>query len=96
MSVLDLPIERQREIAKICGYDSLEKWQADKRAELEENERLRAEMEAYKPTKAEIRIRIDALRKHPNAICYYQRISGDFDLTAEEVIRNLENTETID
>ncbi|AIL32421.1 hypothetical protein [Basilea psittacipulmonis] len=95
MSVLDLPIDEQQKCAKLCGYDSLEAWQEDMRAELEENARLR-EMEDDLPTKAEIAELIHDLKTNPNALYFYQRVSGDYDLTAEEVIRDLENEETID
>ncbi|WP_071058717.1 hypothetical protein [Pelistega sp. MC2] len=95
-SVLDLPIERQRELAKLEGYSSIERWQEDTRNQFTENERLLAEAEAYKPTKAEIAEKIYHLRTNPYAIEFYRRITQDYDLTVEEQIKHLESLETAD
>ncbi|MFQ1046925.1 hypothetical protein [Avibacterium paragallinarum] len=96
-SLLDLPIEQQRQIAKeIYKYDDFEQWQKDFKAELEQDARDLAEAEAYKPTKAEIARKINDLRTNPFAIEYYRRITLDYDLTVEEQIAHLESLETSD
>lgn len=95
-SVLDLPIERQQELAKEEGFISLEEWQKHNSKLIEQTQKELAEAEAYKPTKAEIARKINDLRTNQFAIEYYRRISMNDDLTVEEVIRRLENTETAD
>ena len=45
-SVLDLPIEKQKELAKKCGYSDFSLWQKDVRTQLEESERNSKEIES--------------------------------------------------
>ncbi|MFQ1023209.1 hypothetical protein N8E87_03565 [Avibacterium paragallinarum] len=96
-SVLDLPIEEQRRVAKeIYKFDNFEEWQEYIRKQDEQVARDLAEAEAYKPTKAEIARKINDLRTNPFAIEYYRRITLDYDLTVEEQIAHLESLETSD
>ncbi|MFQ1014821.1 hypothetical protein [Avibacterium paragallinarum] len=96
-SVLDLPIEEQRRVAKeIYKFDNFEEWQEYIRKQDEQVARDLAEAEAYKPTKAEIARKINDLRTNPFAIEYYRRISMNDDLTVEQVIKRLEKTKTSD
>lgn len=95
-SVLDLPLKRQKEIAKMFGYESVEKWREDTKKQFEEDEKDLAEMEAYKPTKAEIEKKINSLLTNPFAIEYYRRMTMNDDLTVEKQIEHLRSLETID
>lgn len=96
MHILDLPIEEQKRIAKEWGETDFEAWQEELRQLREQTEKELAEMEAYKPTKAEIAEKIERLRTNPWAIHFYRRVSDNYELTVEEVVRNLESVETID
>lgn len=96
-SELDLPIEEQRRIAKeIYKFDDFEAWQAYIRKQDEEDEKDLAEIEAYKPTKAEIEKKINSLLTNPYAIEFYRRITMNDDLTVEKQIEHLRSLETID
>lgn len=95
MSVLDLPIEKQRECAKLCGYDSLEKWQEDTRESLKRADEF-LEKISRKMTKAEVARKIHDLKTNPAAIEYYRRMTLKYDLTVEQQIAHLESVETAD
>lgn len=86
MSILDLPLERQKQIAFEDGYTDLEKWQEDTRKDLEEMDAFSKALDEHKPSKAEIKKRINALLTNPYAIGFYQRVTGNYDLTVEEQI----------
>ena len=49
MSVLDLPLERQKELAAICGFgDDVEAWQEDTRKSLAETQEFLASLETVR------------------------------------------------
>ena len=89
-SVLDLPIERQKELAELEGYSDLSTWQADTRKQFEESERNSKEIESSTLSKEEVARMINDLRTNPYAIEYYRRVTDNYDLTVEEQIAHLE------
>ena len=89
-SVLDLPIERQKELAELEGYSDLRTWQEDTRKQFEESERNLKEIENSTLSKEEVARMINDLRTNPYAIEYYQRVTDNYDLTVEEQIAHLE------
>ena len=89
-SVLDLPIERQKELAKLEGYSDLRAWQEDTRKQFEESERNLKEIENSTLSKEEVARMINDLRTNPYAIEYYRRVTDNYDLTVDEQIAHLE------
>lgn len=89
-SVLDLPIERQKELAELEGYSDLRTWQEDTRKQFEESERNLKEIENSTLSKEEAARMINNLRANPYAIEYYRRVTDNYDLTVEEQIAHLE------
>lgn len=97
MSILDLPIEQQKRIAKeVFKYDDFEQWQEDTRKRLEKTDAFIKALDEYKPTKAEIAEKIKRLREDKYAIGFYQRMTENYSLTVEEQIAHLESLETRD
>ncbi|MDH2927234.1 hypothetical protein FW755_11030 [Lonepinella koalarum] len=95
-SSLDLPIERQRELAVIFGYgDDLTKWRKYMQECEQEFEDDENEIEED-PTQAEIAQKIHDLETNPYAIEYYRRITDNYDLTVEQQIKHLRNLKTKD
>lgn len=90
-SVLDFPIEKQKEFAKKCGYSDFSLWQKDVRTQLEESERNSKEIENSTLSKEEVARMINDLRTNPYAIEYYRRVTDNYDLTVEEQIAHLEH-----
>ncbi len=95
-SVLDHPIEKQKEYASLLGYDSVDEWREDTIKSFKKSDELIEQASNYKRTRAEVAELVHTLRTYPEAIGYYQRITGNYDLTAEEQIRHLESLKTID
>ena len=89
-SVLDLPIEKQKELAQLEGYSDLRTWQEDTRKQFEESERNLKEIENSTLSKEEVARMINDLRTNPYAIEYYRRVTDNYDLTVEEQIAHLE------
>ena len=89
-SVLDLPIEKQKELAELEGYSDLRTWQEDTRKQFEESERNLKEIENSTLSKEEVARMINDLRTNPYAIEYHRRVTDNYDLTVEEQIAHLE------
>lgn len=89
-SVLDLPIERQKELAELEGYSDLRSWQEDTLKQFKESERNLKEIENSTLSKEESARMINDLRTNPYAIEYYRRVTDNYDLTVEEQIAHLE------
>lgn len=89
-SVLDLSIEKQKEIAELEGYSDLRAWQEDTRKQFEESERNLKEIENSTLSKEEAARMINDLQTNPYAIEYYRRVTDNYDLTVEEQIAHLE------
>lgn len=97
--MLKLSIENQKEIARRCGYSSFEKWRDDvKVADMLRKQELelktKYEDESDYPNDLEIIItkrRIMNLKTNPHAISYWQRITDNIELTADEMIRGFED-----
>ena len=89
-SVLDLPIEKQKEIAPKCGYSDFSLWPKDIKEALEETESEIKKLENTTLSKEEAARMINDLRTNPYAIEYYRRVTDNYDLTVEEQIAHLE------
>lgn len=89
-SVLDLPIEKQKEIAQKCGYSDFSLWQKDIKEALEETESEIKKLENTTLSKEEVARMINDLRTNPYAIEYYRRVTDNYDLTVEDQIAHLE------
>ena len=95
MGLFDLPIERQREIAKLMGYSVFEDWvkhEHEMEAEFAKARKEREEKLKRGITREEADRKIHDLRNNPYAIHFYRRITDDYDLTVEEVISNIERS----
>lgn len=86
MNILDLPLEKQKQIALEEGYTSFEKWVEDQKEFL-----LEDKTDTEKVSVTEIRSKIALLRSNPNQIYFYRRIYGDDELTVDAVIQLLES-----
>lgn len=85
MNILDLPIEKQKQIAAEEGYTSFKKWVKDQEEFL-----LEDKDETEKVSVEEIKSKIAFLRSNPNQIYFYRRVYGDDELTVDSVIQILE------
>lgn len=87
-TVLDLPLEQQKESAKLYGLP-FEEWREKMSKLLAENEKIE-----YAPplTEEEKAAKIKRIRENPDAIYTYRRIWGDDNLTIEEVIDEIQNS----
>ena len=86
MSVLDLPLEEQKRIAKEVFQMPCEEWMEDMKTSLKEAKEFQKKLENYKPTEEEKARKIKALRENPNAIHFYRRVTDNYNLTVEEAI----------
>ncbi|EIG25238.1 hypothetical protein [Haemophilus paraphrohaemolyticus] len=86
MSVLDLPLEEQKRIAKEVFQMPFEEWVEDMKTSLKEAKEFQKKLENYKPTEEEKARKIKALRENPNAIHFYRRVTDNYNLTVEEAI----------
>lgn len=89
-TVLDLSIEKQKELAKECGYLDFSSWQKEISKSLEETKTAANELENSTLSKEEAARMIRDLRTNPYAIEFYRRITDNYDLTVEEQIAHLE------
>ena len=88
-TVLDLPIEKQKELAKECGYLDFSLWQKEISKSLEETKTAANELENSTLSKEEAARMIHDLRTNPYAIEFYRRVTDNYDLTVEEQIAHL-------
>lgn len=90
-SPLDLPLEEQRRLAKKDGFATLEAWQQH---EAEVREIVQKDLDMClnppPPNRAEADELIHDLRTKPGYIDFYRRMSGNDDLTVEELIASIE------
>ena len=89
-TVLDLPIEKQKELAKECGYLDFSLWQKEIGKSLEETKAAADELENSTLSKEDAARMIRDLRTNPYAIEFYRRVTDNYDLTVEEQIAYLE------
>lgn len=89
-TVLDLPIEKQKELAKQCGYTNFSLWQKEISKSLEETRTAADKLENSALSKEKAARMIHDLRTNPYAIEFYRRMTDNYDLTVEEQIAHLE------
>lgn len=92
--MLDLPLERQKSIAKEMGYAHFDDWikhmeDLDREAIEIEEEILRFEAKGI--SEKDVERMIYDLQTNPYAIEYYRRITQNDDLTVEEQIAHLKS-----
>lgn len=92
MNVLDLPLEKQKESAKACGFSNFEEWRAWVMESNKAFEEERKKRENAPPMSAEEKAaKIKAVRENPNGIYHYRRVWGDDTLTVEDVVEEIES-----
>lgn len=89
-TILDLPIERQKQIAAEDGLPFGE-WREKMRKIIEDNSILEL-LDAPPLTEEEKAAKIKRIQENPDAIYTYRRIWGDDNLTIEEVIDEIQNS----
>ncbi|RDE83052.1 hypothetical protein DPV86_03900 [Haemophilus parahaemolyticus] len=90
-SVLDLPLEEQKKLAEEDGMP-FEEWVLHTKKVLKECDEFQEELKNHKPTEEEKAEKIKALRKNPNAIHFYRRVTDNYNLTVEEAIEAIKRS----
>lgn len=90
-SVLDLPIERQKELAELAGYSSFEEWRKKTQKSVEESyARFEQEEEEFYTREEAEELIADIINNPEDKVGFAQRMAFDPDsVTAEKMIASI-------